>query len=45
MHIVYNGLDINLTAPVVIAIIGFVEWIIKRHDKRKSVHKAPSDKA
>lgn len=35
MRIIYHGFDINLTAPGIIAIIGFIKWLISRHDKKK----------
>lgn len=33
MHVVYKGLDINITATVVIALIGFAKWLISTKKK------------
>lgn len=35
MHIIYNGWDISLTVPTIVALISFAQWVISRHDNKK----------
>lgn len=45
MNIIYNGLDITIATPIILALIALVKWIIDRHDKKKNVPKTPGNKA